>query len=335
MEYNRQINGRPLIGLSPMAGYTDSPYRAICRKLGADFVVTELVSADGIIQSYKAGERLGKTFELMAFGEGERPVFVQLFGGEPSKIAEASKIVAGEMKPNGLDINMGCPAHKVVCNGFGCALLKNPALAALVIQAAIKGSGLSVTVKTRVGWSDDSLIDEFALAIEGAGASMLALHGRTYEQGFSGVANWEAIYRVKHLVKIPVFGNGDIFSGRDAVEKIKDLDGVLIGRASVGNPWIFAEVKRALGISSDTEIIDSPVSWSTKFAVLRYHARLKQEQKGQRGLIEMRKFLPAYIKGLAGARELRGQSNTITSLADIDRFIDQIQAILHPRGGEI
>ncbi len=332
MEYNRLINGRPLVGLSPMAGYTDSPYRAICRKLGADFVVTELVSADGIIQSYKAGERLGRTYELMAFGEGERPVFVQLFGGEPTKIAEAAKIVVGEMNPDGIDINMGCPAHKVVCNGFGCALLKNPALAAEVVRAAKKGSGLSVTVKTRVGWSDDTLIDQFALAIEGAGASMLALHGRTYEQGFSGVANWEPIYRIKRLVNMPVFGNGDIFSGADAVEKVRNLDGILIGRASVGNPWIFAEVKRALGISSDIDIIEHEVSWPTKFAMLRYHAKLKQEQKGERGLIEMRKFLPAYIKGLAGASELRGQSNTITSLADIDNFITQIQAILHPRG---
>lgn len=344
MEYSRLKNNRPLVGLSPMAGYTDSAFRGICRKLGADFVVTELVSADGIIQSWKAGNQLSKTFELMHFEEGERPLFVQLFGGEPSKLEEASRIVAGELKPDGIDINMGCPAHKVVCNGYGCALLKDPQLAARVAKAAITGSGLSVSVKTRVGWSDDSLIDDFAKAIADAGIDMLALHGRTYEQGFSGEADWEPIYRVKNALSIPVFGNGDIRSGADALAKVQNLDGILIGRASVGNPWIFAEVQRAFSLSSQSRLAgrgiydqkDSTlrwndreeISWETKFELLRSHATLKFEQKGERGLVEMRKFIPAYVRGLPNSSEMRAATNTITTLDDIERVIDQIRCII-------
>lgn len=329
MQYAVEQNKRPLIGLSPMAGYTDSSFRAICRAMGADFVVTELVSADGIIQSYKAGARLSRSFELMDFSASERPVFVQLFGGDVIKLEEASRIVAGEMQPDGLDINMGCPAHKVVCNGYGCALLKNPPLAAQVIKAAKRGSGLSVTVKTRIGWSDDSLIDQFATAVEDAGADMLALHGRTYEQGFSGEADWTPIYRVKQALSIPVFGNGDIRSGSNAREKVQNLDGILIGRASVGNPWIFAEIKHALGIATNHALTSTAeVSWDTKFAMLRQHARTKLEQKGERGLVEMRKFVPAYIKGLPGATELRTMTNTINTLEDIEDLIDRISAVL-------
>ncbi len=330
MQYDRTINGRPLVGLSPMAGYTDSAFRAICRELGADFVVTELVSADGIIQSWRAGQALSKSFELMYFDQSERPVFVQLFGGDPKKLEEAARIVAGEMKPDGLDINMGCPAHKVVCNGYGCALLKNPSLAAKVVKAAKKGSNLSVSVKTRIGWSDDSLIDQFALAIAEAGADMLALHGRTYEQGFIGEANWEPIYRIKHAISIPVFGNGDIRSGADAVNKVKQLDGILIGRAAVGNPWIFAEARQALsmmekeGVGSLT-LTNFAVSWDIKMDLLRRHAQIKFQQKGVRGIVEMRKFIPAYIRGLPYAGELRAAINQINTLEDVEVLIGKLQ----------
>ncbi len=308
-----------------MAGYTDSSFRAICRRMGADFVVTELVSADGIIQSYKAGESLSRSFELMGFSEAERPVFVQLFGGEPKKLEEAAKIVANEMHPDGLDINMGCPAHKVVCNGYGCALLKNPSLAGNIVVAANRGSGLPVTVKTRIGWSDDTLIDQFAVAIAEAGASALALHGRTYEQGFSGIADWEPIYRVKQLISIPVLGNGDIRSGSDAVEKLRNLDGVLIGRASVGNPWIFAEVQHALGNRTG---YSGEVDWDTKLGLLLEHSMTKFREKGERGLVEMRKFIPAYLKGLPGASELRAATNTVSSLDNIHHIIEQIRYIV-------
>ena len=157
---------------------------------------------------------------------------------------------------------------------------------------------------------------------------MLALHGRTYEQGFMGEANWEPIYRVKQKINIPVFGNGDIRSGADAVRLVKDLDGVLIGRATVGNPWIFAEVQEALNPGLIQGIESGEVTWDKKFEMLRQHARTKFAQKGQRGLVEMRKFIPAYIKGLPGASELRASTNTISSLEDIEYVIEQIQAIV-------
>lgn len=290
-------------------------------------MVTELVSVDGIIQSYLAGDKLSKTFELMEFGEDERPIFVQIFGGDPVKVEEAVKIVVAEMHPDGIDINMGCPAHKIVCNGYGCALLKDPALAATIVRAAKRATNLTVTVKTRIGWSDDSLIDEFAHAIADAGADALALHGRTYEQGFTGEANWEPIYRLKKTLKIPLYGNGDIRTGNDALEKVKDLDGILIGRAAVGNPWIFAEVQAALGHGEFKDVAHE-VSWPVKYGMLRFHAQLKLAQKGERGLVEMRKFIPAYIKGLPQAGFLRASTNSIASMDDVEVLINHISEIV-------
>lgn len=327
MSIDQLLKTKPLVGLSPMAGYTDSPYRTICRQLGADFVVTELVSAEGVVYSYKAGNKITKSFELMRFTDGERPIFIQLFGADPVSMGEAAKIIAGELQPDGIDINMGCPAHKVVCSGKGSALMKNPDLAGQIVKSVIASGGLPTTVKTRIGWSDDQHLLDFSSAIEQAGASWIAIHGRTYNQGFGGEANWEPIYKVKDKLKIPVLGNGDIRTGEDAVRLIGNLDGVLIGRGTVGNPWIFKEVKERLVQSQKSKVQNygnSFVSWDEKFSLLRWHAKMEYEQKGERGLIEMRKFMPLYIKGLPQASQLRLIATQIKSLDDVEMLIKNI-----------
>ncbi|MFA6081923.1 MAG: tRNA-dihydrouridine synthase [Patescibacteria group bacterium] len=311
----------PLIGLSPMAGYTDSAYRTICRELGADFVVTELISADGVIQNYASLGRVSKTLRLMRFSAKERPIFIQLFGADPEKMKLAAQIIAKELKPDGIDINMGCPAHKVVCSGHGSALMKNPALAAEIVKSVKEGSGLPVSVKTRLGWSDSSNLNQFVVSLANAGADMIAIHGRTYEQGFSGKADYEPIYEAKKLVSIPVLGNGDIWSAGDALDKIGNLDGLLIGRGAVGNPWIFAEVKEAL---TTKQVVNHPINWQKRFELLKTHVELKYQQDGKIGIVEMRKILPAYLKGLPNAAKYRQNINSINTVEDVKKLISEI-----------
>lgn len=347
------FHNKNILGLSPMAGYTDSAFRVLCRKLGADFVVTELVSADGIARVKPSKFKTTTTYSLMKFREDERPIFIQLFGSDPETIKIAAEIVARELKPDGIDINMGCPAHKVVCNGKGSALMKNANLAAEIVRAAVDGSGLPVTVKTRLGWSSSEGLVDFCKGLEAAGASAVAIHGRTYEQGFSGVANWDPIYQVKNALKIPVLGNGDIKCGKDAIEKIRNLDGVLIGRGAVGNPWVFKEVRNAISSRHSGEAQPSPesldlntksgswpqlrqgyagqasqddnISWDDKEEFFRQYAKLELEDKGEHGIIEMRKFLIMLTKGILGASEIRAEAVKVKTMEDVESVLKMIK----------
>jgi tRNA-dihydrouridine synthase B len=323
MDFSINTNKRPQIGLSPMAGYTDSPFRQICRQMGADFVITELVSAEGIVHMRKSKLRLSKTYELMNFNASERPILVQLFGADSEIMREAAKIVAEELKPDGININMGCPAHKVVCNGKGSALMKDPNLAAQIVTAAIEGSGLPVSVKTRLGWEDESKLIEFSKSIESAGAECIMIHGRTYKQGFSGIANWLPIYEVKKSLKIPVLGNGDIWSLNDYQEKIGNLDGVLIGRGAVTNPWMFAEIA-ALQNGQQLSIENN---WEAKLKILDEYAQLKFEYKGTRGIIELRKFVLSLLKGFPNATEIRLLATQIKCLKDVQDIINKVKVL--------
>jgi tRNA-dihydrouridine synthase B len=323
MDFSITANKRPLIGLSPMAGYTDSPFRQICRQMGADFVITELVSAEGIVHTRKSKLHLSKTFELMNFNANERPILVQLFGADAEVMKEAAKIVAEELKPDGININMGCPAHKVVCNGKGSALMKNPSLAAQIVEAAKKGSGLPVSVKTRLGWEDETGVCEFAKAIEDAGANCVMIHGRTYKQGFSGVANWLPIYEVKKSLKIPVLGNGDIWTMSDFEEKVCNLDGVLIGRGAVTNPWLFAEISAL----QKGESLSIENNWDAKLIILKQYADLKFEYKKEHGIIELRKFVLALLKGFPNATNVRLQATQIKTLKDVQDIINEVKVL--------
>lgn len=309
-----------------MAGYTDSPLRQICRQMGADFVITELVSVEGIVHTRKSKLRLSKTFELMNFNAKERPILVQLFGADPEIMKEAAQIVAEELKPDGININMGCPAHKVVCNGKGSALMKNPTLAAEIVKSATLGSKLPVSVKTRLGWEDESHLLKFAKAIEEAGADCLMIHGRTYKQGFSGTANWAPIYVVKSTLKIPVFGNGDIWSLSDFKENIGNLDGVLIGRGAVTNPWMFAEIKQYLE-NKTLPVPTKEYGWDDKLAFLKTYTDLKFKHKGEHGIVELRKFVLSLLKGFEGAAEVRKKATEIKTIDDVNAIISDVRVL--------
>jgi nifR3 family TIM-barrel protein len=331
-------NNKPLLVLAPMAGYTDSAFRQLCHEFGADIVVSELISADAIaytkfkIQNlkFKNNEEYtvleGKnnaTAEMLMFSQKERPFVVQLFGKYPEKFAKASKWISEELKPDGIDINMGCPARKVVGSDHGAALLKNPDLAVEIVKAVKENTQLPVSVKTRLGWDSDDQILDFAPRLVEAGIDAITIHGRTYKDGFKGVARWENIYQTKFKIQnlkfkkeVAVIGNGDISSYEEAMERanngVTKLDGVAIGRAVFGKPWIFQKIKNQ---KSKIKI---------KELVIR-HAELAFETKGERGIIEMRKHLLAYTKGLPNAKELRRELVEVKSVKEIEEIINRFE----------
>ena len=251
MSFNWEKLRKPYVILAPMAGYTDSSFRQLIKEIAPPVVcITELISADGL--SYGSW----KTEAMLKFNEIERPHILQLFGKKIEHFAKAVKI-AESMGFDGVDINMGCPARKVVNSMHGSALIKTPDLAFEIVETCVKNTKLPVSVKTRLGWEDDSTLDDFCLGLQNAGAQMITIHGRTTKQAFTGQANWEPIYRVKKKLSIPVTGNGDIMSGEMAKERLKNLDGVMVGRATFGNPWIMGEVCLALGLEPKASISDS------------------------------------------------------------------------------
>jgi len=225
--------------LAPLAGISDSPFRRICRRYGADIVCTEMISSRGIYYKDK------KTAELLSFSDEEQPIGIQLFGNEPEIMAYAASVIC-ERKPSFIDINMGCPMPKIVNNGDGCALMKNPVLAGKIIEAVVKAANVPVTVKFRSGYTAETVnAVEFAKIAEQSGASQITVHPRTHDMLYSGTADREIIKAVKESVKIPVVGNGDIFSPESAKEMLErtGCDGLMIARGAFGNPFIFGYIK--------------------------------------------------------------------------------------------
>lgn len=301
MTFTWQTHPRPLVVLAPMAGYTDSPFRQICKELAPELItVSELTSADALAYDSK------KTLDLIRYTPTERPYIVQLFGKHPDKFAKAVKVVT-ELGVDGIDINMGCPARKVVGSDHGAALLKTPTLAAEIVQACRENTHLPISVKTRLGWTSPDDILTFAPQIQAAGAHALHIHGRTYAQGFTGLSDWTNIYRVKDMLHIPVLGNGDITSPADYQQKIKNLDGVLVGRATFGNPWLLAQL---------TGAGDYPSDFTDRLPTILRHVRLSEQTLGRKGMFDIRKHLAAYVRGLPNARELRSRLITIESYAE-------------------
>ena len=302
--------------LAPMAGVTDLPFRKICRRCGAGLVYSEMISAKGLYYNDK------KTAELMRADDEARPYALQIFGSDADIMAEVIPKVM-EVKPDIIDINMGCPMPKIVNNGDGSALMKNPRLAGEIVRKVSAVSPVPVTVKIRKGYDNNSVnAVETALILEENGAAAIAVHGRTHEEFYSGCADWDIIKEVKKAVSIPVIGNGDIREARDAKRMLDytGCDAVMVGRASEGNPFIFRQINEYLETGTVT-FYPTPLM---RLEQMTEHVEMLVAYKGEaRGIKEARKHIAWYIKGLPGAARLRGEVFKITDLASLNALLDE------------
>ncbi|MEO6848506.1 MAG: tRNA dihydrouridine synthase DusB [Chthoniobacterales bacterium] len=304
--------GFPLF-LAPMAGVTNTIFRRICKRLGADVVTSEFVSADGIFH------RNVRTKEYLEFEPEERPVGVQLFGADPAHLAEAAKSVIEWVQPDFIDLNFGCPVNKVVCKNGGSALLKDCPLLEKVAKSVVNATSIPVTAKIRIGWSEDTInAVQTATILEQAGIQRIAVHGRTKEQGYSGLANWEVIGQVANAVSVPVIGNGDITCAAEALNAKEKygVAGLMIGRAAMSNPWIFSEIRAAFEGSDAFKAPDMEGKW----ALISEHCRQEVARRGEErsAMHSMRGRLMAYTRGMPGGRHLRGKLQFVDSVAQLE-----------------
>jgi nifR3 family TIM-barrel protein len=306
-----QAAEKPILALAPMADMTDSAFCRVAKRLGAPIVVREMVSAEAVVRGND------KTLAMAAFTDEERPIVQQVFGADPAVMAEAVRRIDAAHSPDGFDVNMGCPANKITSNFNGAALMREPETAAAIVRAMKTATAKPVSVKTRLGWSRPDEIVEFVKVLEEAGADLVAIHGRTKEQGYSGTADWAAVGAARRGVKIPVLVNGDIRTGED-LKRALDLsgaDGALIGRGALGNPWVFAQLRGYLDGRPVTEPTDEE-----RRAVILEHARLHLELHGE--LVSFRKQLLWYFKGRPGARALREQLSHVSALEEIEAAVE-------------
>ena len=305
--------------LAPMAGITDLPFRLLCKEQGAGLLYTEMVSAKAISYHNR------NSVSLMETDPKEHPVALQLFGSEPELMGEVAKSI--EDQPfDILDINMGCPVPKVVNNGEGSALLKDPALIREIIKAVSGAVRKPVTAKMRIGFEGADVDPvEIARIMEDAGAAAIAVHGRTRQQYYSGRADWETIRRIKEAVSVPVIGNGDVDSPEKAEAMFRETgcDAVMIGRAVRGNPWIFREMNHYFATG---ELLPGPSLEELKEEILR-HARMQIEKKGEyTGIREMRKHVAWYTAGMRHSAGIRRESNLISSYGELERLLERFNA---------
>ena len=309
----RLLSARTPLFLAPQAGVSESPFRRLCRDFGADVVLTEFVSADGVVKGTV------RTKDYLRFDPEERPIGVQIFGADPAMMAEAAALVVELFGPDFLDINFGCPVKKVVRNNGGSGCLKDMTLVGDIIRAVRDATPLPVTVKIRSGW-DEQQRDPVTIALrcQEAGAAAVALHPRTRTQLYSGTANWDEIARVVEALDVPVIGNGDIHTAADvlAMQRHTGCAGVMVARGSFGNPWIFAQARDLLEGQPMRPAPDA----EQRFAVALEHARLALRLQGdsRKTALEFRKHLGWYTKGLPGSSELRQRLFAIESMHEAE-----------------
>jgi nifR3 family TIM-barrel protein len=313
-----ELGDCPLI-MAPMEDITDMPFRSLCKQFGADLLITEFVSSEGLIRE------AGKSTNKMKFGPDERPIGIQIFGDSVESMRKAA-IIAESLQPDFIDLNFGCPVKKVVVKGGGAALLNDLPKMAAMTEAVVKAVKIPVTAKTRLGWDDASRnIMEIAERLQDAGIQALSIHGRTRAQLYGGQADWTLIGKVMHNphIHIPVFGNGDI-TGAVVAKEMKDrygVDGLMIGRAAVGNPWIFRECKAYL---NKGELIPPP-SLQERVEILRIHIQRSIEYKGERStILEMRKFYSGYFRGVPGFKKYRMMLMTLDKMDQVLELINKI-----------
>lgn len=302
--------------LAPLAGIGDHAFRTLCAEFGAEGVCSELISSKAVYYKDKKTEAIARLYD------DERPAAIQIFGCEPAIMAIAAQRLLKE-KPTYIDINMGCPVPKLVKNGDGSALMRDPKLCAEIVGAVVDAVDVPVTCKIRAGYDKYSInAPEIAAACESGGASAIFVHGRTREQMYSGYADWSVIKAVKKAVKIPVIGNGDVLCGADALRMISqtDCDGVMVGRGAYGSPWVFAEIKASLEGRPYTELEPE-----AKRDVIRRQTHIVLQDKGVTALPEMRKHLARYARFFAGSTQIRGRINTVCTEDEINSLIDFMQ----------
>ena len=311
------------LSLAPMAGYTDRAMRYICNRLGSEYSVTEMISAKAVT----FGD--AKTYTLARILPDEGPVVLQIFGSEPDVMARASEMLishaekAGEALPVAIDINMGCPVKKIFSNGEGSALMRSPELIYRIVKAVREGVDVPVTVKLRAGITERTKnAVECALAAESGGASMITVHGRTRDEMYMGRADRKIIKDVKKALHIPVIANGDVCTGEDALDMLRDTgaDGIAVGRGAVGNPFVFSQIRAALdGAEYTAPTLDERIS------VAREHIAIATMEKGEaRAIPEARKQIASYFSSFRGASSIRAEINRAVTLAEIEKILNKV-----------
>lgn len=311
---NVQLNNK--VFLSPMVGVTDLPFRLICKEKGCGMLYTEMINAKALCYDDE------NTKKMLKIEDEEHPIAVQIFGSEPEFMGKAAAIM-NEYPNEILDINMGCPAPKVIKNGDGSALMRNPKLASEVLSSVVKNSKKPVTLKIRKGWDDDSVnAVEIAKIAEQCGISALAIHGRTREQFYSGKADWDIIEQIKQTINIPVIGNGDVFEVEDAVNMLEKTkcDAIMIGRGAQGNPWIFKRINHYMETG---EILPEP-TLEERITTAIKHMNLAVAEHGEYVAVrEMRKHIGWYLKGLKNSAKYRDQINKITDYKEVIAMLEE------------
>ena len=312
---------RPIVALSPMADMTDSAFCRVAREVAHDasdlIVFREMVSAEAVVRGND------KTLGMTAIHDDERPLVQQIFGSDPTTMAEAARIIEADHHPEGFDINMGCPVYKLVHNFNGCALMNDAKLAGDIVRAVKAVITVPLSVKIRLGWDDPTQCINFAKALEAAGADMLTVHGRTKAQGYSGVADWEMVGRVKAAVNIPVLVNGDIHTAEKVQTALaaSQADGVLIARGALGNPWIFRDIADVLAGRTPT-----PITFGERMTVVRRHLALHVQQYGATSVPLFRKHLSWYFKGMPGMKSFKDPMMKAMTVDELESVFAQFEA---------
>jgi len=310
------VNLENPVVLAPMAGVSDRHFRLLAKEMGCALVFTEMVSAKGLL----CGPR---SLPIAMLTEEERPVGIQLFGGDPDVLAAGALIAAG-LGPDLLDINMGCPVRKVAGRGEGCALMCDAEKAYRIVSAVTRAVRLPVTVKMRKGWDEVTVnAPEIALAVQEAGAAAVTVHGRTGVQGYSGVADWGAIAKVKEALAIPVIGSGDIFQPQDAARMLAETccDAVMIGRGALGNPWL---IRRTVHFLATGELLPEPTAEERVKMALRHLSMLAEDRGEQAGVRVMRKHAAWYLKGMRGAARVRGLIMAAETRPEMEKVLSSL-----------